>query len=735
MKPETTQPTFLPATGIAIILTVVLVYSFWVLHQTTQQPWLGLRFAADPHSPTGLRVSSVSAAGPAAGRLRRGQRVVSLEGKNGHVALSPAMLRQPDWFPTYREFNQFLANQDLASRILREPTVTLRLDNDASVTLHPASSRPLWALPVVHWLYLLFGLAGFIIGLIVWRHRPRFLPAAMLFVAGAGALLHYYGAVMVERELALPAARIQSHAIASTFGSHAFVWAEIGIFQIYPRALTRPFMLLPVLLVLMLLAINSALQLVELPLHTYFLPYALIVFWYFPLLFLQWRSSRRRALERAFLKLAILAMVLPATLVILFFIIPRLLHYGEPIPQDYAKLVMVPMILSWAIGLMRYRLFDVELWWFKSMIWVIGGFMVLLFDLAFVGLAGMTNVRALGSALVTAGFVYFPIRQWLLTRWLSRREPSLHEQLSELARLFASARDEPEFERRWAHELGNRFHPTTLEKKDMPLRSPEIKNHGLDLCAPSLDGRYSYALHGKDNGDRLFRPRDATTVSALLSMARLARNSSEERFRAAAEERKRIMTDLHDTLGARLLTLAHRAKDQEMASDIRDALEILRETVRLSTKTGPLQLSALLADLRAEAAQRTEAAQVELHWNGMIHDQRKKILPLHALVLSNVLRETVSNALKHGRPDHLYIILRERNNRLDLTIGNDGNTSDPAHWRAGFGLANMQSRLEALGGTLEAKLIGGFGDPEQPLVAIRISLPTGEAYPHTLIPV
>ncbi len=717
------QPVFAPVTWIAAALVIALAYSLWIVYQTTQQPWLGLRFSIDEKNPSGLIIASVAVGGPADGLLKPGQRIALLKGRDQQIALTADMLRAPDWFPTFRRFNSFLADQDSASRILREQTVTMALQKGGSVALHPQPQRPLSALPILHWLYLLFGLIGFVIGLIVWFHRPASLPAAMLLVAGIAVLLHYWGAIMVERELALPASRIQRYAIFGSFGSHTFAWAEVGIFHVYPRQILRPVTLLPILLILTGVVLNESLQWIELPLHSFFLPYALIMPWYFPLLTMQWRASRHKALEKAFMKLSILAMVLPATIIILIFIVPRLFGAQALISQEYARLVMIPMILAWGVGLMRYRLFDVELWWFKSIVWILGGLLVLVFDLAFITLAGVSNAEAMGLSIIVAGFLYFPIRQWLLGRWLTLNEPPLQEQLSELASLFASASDDAEFEKRWERELHNRFRPASMNPLALPTDTPSIKDHGLILCSPSLDKKTTWALHGKYNGDRLFRPDDAVTVSALLSMARLARNSSEERFRAASLERKRIMTDLHDTLGARLLTLTHRTTDPKTAAEIRDALELLRETARLSTQTRSLRLQALLAELRAEASQRTEAAGATLHWNGLPRNDGQLISPVHALALSNVLRETVTNALRHARPDNLYISLHEDGADLKVIVCNDGDIGDPANWRTGFGLSNMRTRLKKLGGEVEQTLIDSFDDPTRQLVAMRIRLP------------
>ena len=712
-----------PAAYLLPILAVALLLSAWVLHLTTQQSWLGLRFSMDAESTPGLSIVSVDKKGPAYGRLQAGQRIIAIEGKHDTVALTTDLLRAPDWFATYAQFNDFLITQDRISNILREPSVRFRLETGESVVVTPTQQRPLLALPALHWLYLAAGLLGFGVGVIVWFYRPAFLPALMLLVGGIGAMLYYASVVTIERELALPSTRLSNSSIAGALGVHAFIWAEVAIFHIYPRKLLGGvYALIPSFIITMAFPLNSALQLVELPIHAYDVQYIIVMAWFYPLFYYQWRASRKQALERAFLKLAVLAMVVPSTVVILLFLAPLIASTSPQMPHEYARLVLAPMILGWAIGLMRYRLFDVELWWFKSVVWIVGGLMVVLIDILLIVVVNLQARTALGIGLVIAGFIYFPMRQWMIGRIIPGRERPLHEELPKLARLFASAATEGDFERRWESELINRFKPVDMKQQAKPFQEPAFEDYGLTLKAPSLGGDKYYELSGKNGGDRLFRPQDVTTINALLTIVRLVRNSSEERSRAAEAERKRIMMDLHDTLGAKLLSLTHRTTGAA-ATEAREALQILRETVRLSTQSRPMELSALIADLRAETCQRAEAAGVKLHWPPWLAHQERYIDPVHALALSNMLRETVTNALKHANPKHLYIDIEGGGKLLQITVRNDGAISNPTDWSPGFGLSNIRSRLETLGGELEMGMDDGQEPGKRGIVSIRITLP------------
>jgi hypothetical protein len=84
-----------------------------------------------------------------------------------------------------------------------------------------------------------------------------------------------------------------------------------------------------------------------------------------------------------------------------------LLRLGE------ASLVLLIYLgLAWGC---RYRLFNLDRWWFEALIWGLGGALVLLFDIALLWLNASAGV-ALGTAVALAGWLYFPLRQWLWRR-------------------------------------------------------------------------------------------------------------------------------------------------------------------------------------------------------------------------------------------------------------------------------------------------------------------------------
>jgi hypothetical protein len=79
------------------------------------------------------------------------------------------------------------------------------------------------------------------------------------------------------------------------------------------------------------------------------------------------------------------------------------------------------------------------------------------------------------------------------------------------------------------------------------------------------------------------------------------------------KERKRIAADLHDDLGAKLLTIVHTSEASASRRSAREALEEMRLSVRGLTGK-PMRLADALADWRAETVLRLGQANIEADW-------------------------------------------------------------------------------------------------------------------------
>ena len=195
--------------------------------------------------------------------------------------------------------------------------------------------------------------------------------------------------------------------------------------------------------------------------------------------------------------------------------------------------------------------------------------------------------------------------------------------------------------------------------------------------------------------------------------------SSHERLRrletehAVTEERERIYRDLHDDVGAKLLSLVYRSATPADADLARSALQDLRDVVSRSGADS-FELNEVAADWRAECERRLADAGLHLLWQQDTHEGRRLTQP-QAVDLGRILREAISNAIRHAQAQEVEVQLELRLDGLRLRVTDDGLGNGEAR-RPGRGLRNMATRAERLGG----KLHSGAQDPQGWCVEVHI---------------
>ena len=181
---------------------------------------------------------------------------------------------------------------------------------------------------------------------------------------------------------------------------------------------------------------------------------------------------------------------------------------------------------------------------------------------------------------------------------------------------------------------------------------------------------------------------------------------------AAATERQRIASDLHDDLGAQLVTIAQASL---YATDITRVAELARQALtdmRLSVQglTGePTPLPHVLADWRSETVERLTLAGVTVLWN-TDDPPMHWVLPARIQVqVTRILREVVSNVIRHSGARRCWVDIHVSNDQLRIGVEDDGHGFDISQASQGQGLGNMQRRARVLGGTLEIgpRQVGG----------------------------
>ncbi|TQS08165.1 two-component sensor histidine kinase [Microbispora bryophytorum] len=198
-------------------------------------------------------------------------------------------------------------------------------------------------------------------------------------------------------------------------------------------------------------------------------------------------------------------------------------------------------------------------------------------------------------------------------------------------------------------------------------------------------------------------------VYALLRLAQIVKElqaARESLARSAiVEERLRAARDLHDLLGhslaAILLTceLARRLKcPRERIEEIAAMAEGARADLRsVSGEQRELSLAAEVESARtvlSAAGIRVTVEPVELNLPAEVET-----------VLGTVLREAVTNVLRHSEARHCAITMRADERGLRLRVRNDGVSAGKTR-RGSSGIGNLTTRLAALDGRLASHVDG-----------------------------
>lgn len=236
-------------------------------------------------------------------------------------------------------------------------------------------------------------------------------------------------------------------------------------------------------------------------------------------------------------------------------------------------------------------------------------------------------------------------------------------------------------------------------------------------------------------------------MAAALIEARTQREAAQrliERIRelAVAEERARMARDMHDSIGHHLTLIKmglenaerfRRRRPEAVWEEVGQAKELtvqaLAESRRWVRALRPLALDGHVGSGALERLARSfDGTGVEIGFQ--VEGAERRIDPDSELVLYRVLQEGLTNVLRHAGARRVRARLAYGNDRVALTIGDDGRgapaPADPAGApgtegaagaadgagsvvAAGFGLSSLAERVRGLGGAFRAGNADGGG--------------------------
>jgi signal transduction histidine kinase len=228
---------------------------------------------------------------------------------------------------------------------------------------------------------------------------------------------------------------------------------------------------------------------------------------------------------------------------------------------------------------------------------------------------------------------------------------------------------------------------------------------------------FARALRAAEAGRTTLESRiQDATLEIERNFAQLAELRVEQ---VTEKERKRIAADLHDDLGAKLLTIVHTSDSERISSLAREALEEMRLSVRGLTGK-PMRVADALADWRAETVSRLGQAGIEADWHGPTDEVDQLMSARGYVQTTRILREAVSNIIKHSGASNCKVRCAVGAQEVGLVVQDNGRGIPlelDGRLDRGHGMSSMKHRAKQLQGQCLVESGPGYG------TVIRLTLP------------
>ncbi len=675
-------------------------------------PYLGVHFA-DKIENGFLVVKTIDAGSPAeTAGMTVGQKHVAMINwtTNERVPFTGyEALKGRTKLHSYEMANKYIASKQNFWHLFEGKKIAFEDQAGEKFVLDLGHSRP-WR--TVDWRVILAvsqSLIVLLIGLGIWSFAPRSMAVRLLAFSGISLSINMLtGGVTHSVEFQTAPESYKFHYILNTCGGLMFVYGLIAFLWHFPSRINRfPFAFCALTFGFFAFCVQYF-QWFEFPGHPFQTPNLITLPIAAIISAVQWRRTRNNPIDRASMMWVMMTIFGFTTIVVLLYSIPILLRFPPIISPLFATVSLTLIYIGIALGTLKYRLFDIHRIWWKAVTWLAGGFMVLLTDIGLVSFMNLEQRSALPLALLLAGWLYFPIRQAIMRLFVEDREVQMTDNIPILIDTFSQVQDAGEFDGRFAAFLKNVFKASEIGELGRDnLRVSTIEQNGLALRVPNISNSSSVLLVGKTNGRQIFSPRDAVTADSFV---RLARNMDDARKRELAtlkRDRERIVRDLHDDVGGRLLSLIYQSGDEKTAEQARDALGALKESLIVVEDAETVEFSLAWQKIISEVKTRYKVAKKKFSQTSNFESER--VLSAREFVnFKRIVQELISNSLKYSDKSGSTLSLEvDSDATIILRCQNRVSSTKCDDFTGGRGLPNIRKRLEEIGGTIDVSLIAG----------------------------
>ncbi len=614
---------------------------------------------------------------------------------------------QIDGVATYGQVDAYLKRQDQIMHILDGPSVVIGVkpvDGSAFDVATKIAPLKVSELDSSFWVSLIVGLTAFILGGWVWCLKPYETVTQVLAINGFGMLIAAVSScVMFAQPLALPANVISIANMINHLGTVIFGLTLVAIFLLFPKRLIsrRQYWLF--------MATGVPLFILD-TFHLLGFPGGMLIFCFIVvglvtgLVGIQFCASKGAPNLRASLLWLGLAVIVSGGIWGVTIIAYMLQGQFQNMPESYIFLSFLILYVGIAVGVARFRLFDIGDWAFRIFFFTIAAVLFIGLDAGLIYVIGLTRNASLALALLIIAFGYLPFRDLLWRRFVRAKTLSDNEMLTTVLDM-AFAPEAMQRQNKWQDLLQRLFLPQSISLSPVAVGDTHIDSDGLHLFVPGNMDMPALQLSYPQSGRGLFSPRHVELVDQILRLSRKAALGLSAYERGAAAQRHRLAQDLHDDVGAKLvsgLSVADAASRPFIYSALNDIREI---AAALTTESAPLDR--IIAEMRHEAVRRLDAARIELDWPLWPDDAPfAQMTALQKKALTSAVRESITNAIKHSRAGRVSVTFSVVENRLAGCISDNGAGFPDAvinGLSGGQGLRSITDRLAQMHGKVQFK--------------------------------
>jgi signal transduction histidine kinase len=406
-------------------------------------------------------------------------------------------------------------------------------------------------------------------------------------------------------------------------------------------------------------------------------------------------------LDRAGLRWFSLTSFSGCLLFVVLSLLPPKLGLAETgfLSQGYAFGFFSFMHIGLALGVSHFRLFALDKFAFHIWLWIGGA--ALIFFIDFWLLIWLRNQpwASLTMALFISSFLYFPLRQVLISWFLTPKTASIVGKVPQVVSIGLSptliSRSE-----KWDDLLRSIFEPASaIELLEQAPAVGKIVEDGLALEIPAVKELQGRRLRYAGGGRRLFNSTDLELVRTIVHMHSVVTEGRESYETGVTQERERISRDVHDNIGAQLLSALHTPEETRKDEMLRDTLSDLRSIVNEGFQT-EYALDDIIVDIRNETADRVELHDIAFDWPlpNFTETSNPNVTYAFANALRSIIREIISNTIKYAGAESIKVRTQVEADHLILQLQDNGSGFDPVTVPRGNGLENIDARAKAMNG-------------------------------------